>query len=85
MRYTDLVKGYMWKSQSDKLMIPLDDNIRHDIMTEWHNSPTAEHPGRDETIRCVMRMFHWPGAKHWIANYIKGCATCQQNKNLTHR
>jgi hypothetical protein len=21
----------------------------------------------------------------WIANYVKGCATCQQNKNLTHR
>jgi len=21
----------------------------------------------------------------WIASYIKGCATCQQNKNITHR
>jgi hypothetical protein len=21
----------------------------------------------------------------WIANLVKGCATCQQNKNLTHR
>src|SRR6266581_1641758 len=23
--------------------------------------------------------------KDWVANYIKGCATCQQNKILTHR
>ena len=23
--------------------------------------------------------------KQWIANYVKGCTTCQQNKNLTHR
>jgi hypothetical protein len=23
--------------------------------------------------------------KDWIANYVKGCATCQQNKNLTHK
>ena len=22
---------------------------------------------------------------NWIANYIKGCATCQQNKILTHK
>ena len=21
----------------------------------------------------------------WIANYVKGCAICQQNKTLTHR
>ena len=23
--------------------------------------------------------------KEWIADYVKGCATCQQNKILTHR
>ena len=22
--------------------------------------------------------------KEWIANYVKGCATCQQNKIITH-
>jgi hypothetical protein len=25
------------------------------------------------------------GMKEWIANYVKGCATCQQNKILTHQ
>jgi len=23
--------------------------------------------------------------KEWIANYVKGCAICQQNKIITHR
>ena len=23
--------------------------------------------------------------RKWITEYVKGCATCQQNKNLTHR
>src|SRR6266545_5846051 len=23
--------------------------------------------------------------KEWIAQYVKGCATCQQNKNITHK
>jgi hypothetical protein len=27
----------------------------------------------------------WPGMKEWIENYVKGCATCQQNKVLTHK
>jgi hypothetical protein len=25
------------------------------------------------------------GIKEWIANYVKGCTTCQQSKILTHR
>jgi Integrase zinc binding domain len=83
--HVDLVEGHIWKSQSGKLVIPQNDKIRWDIMLEWHNFPTAGHPRRDETTRRVTRMFHWPGAKHWITDYIKGCSVCQQNKNLTHR
>jgi Integrase zinc binding domain len=52
-------------------------------MEVWHDSPIAGHPGRDETNWQVME-WYWPGARQWIAEYIKGCATCQQNKILTH-
>ena len=45
----------------------------------------AGHPGRDETLRRIHRRFCWFQARPWIEQYIKGCATCQQNKNLTHR
>ncbi len=27
----------------------------------------------------------WPGTQAWIEQYIKGCAMCQQNKNITHQ
>jgi hypothetical protein len=60
----DLVEGYMWKNRSGKLVISPDDEIRQAIMAKWHDFPTAGHPGRDETIRQVTRMFHWPGARH---------------------
>jgi Chromo (CHRromatin Organisation MOdifier) domain/Integrase zinc binding domain len=33
----------------------------------------------------VNKEYFWPGARAWITEYVKGCATCQQNKNLTHR
>jgi hypothetical protein len=54
-------------------------------MVDAHDHPTAGHPGRDETIQRAKHWDQWPGMNQWIANYIKGCATCQQNKILTHR
>jgi Integrase zinc binding domain/Chromo (CHRromatin Organisation MOdifier) domain len=54
-------------------------------MADAHDHSTAGHPGRDETIQRAKRWDQWPGMNQWIANYVKGCATCQQNKILTHR
>ena len=54
-------------------------------MTMMHDHPSAGHPERYETLRKVQQKYWWPGMKQWIANYICGCAVCQQNKILTHR
>jgi Integrase zinc binding domain len=53
-------------------------------MHTWHDGPLNGQSGRDETIRCVNKEYFWPSARAWITEYVKGCATCQQNKNLTH-
>ena len=57
---------------------------RH-IMVWAHDHHTAGHPGRDETIRRTKTKYKWPNMNEWIANYVKGCAICQQNKIQTHR
>ena len=54
-------------------------------MILYHDHPTAGHPGRDETLRQTQEKYHWTGMKDWIAEYIKGCSTCQQNKIQTHK
>ncbi len=54
-------------------------------MTLIHDHPTAGHPGRDETIRKATEVLPWTGMRQWIANYMKGCAICQQNKIITHK
>ena len=51
----------------------------------YHDHPLARHPGRDETLRRVQERYRWPGMKNWITDYVQGCATCQQNKILTHK
>ncbi len=58
---------------------------KRDLMTLVHNHPMAGHPGRDETLRQAQKHLKWEGMKAWIADYIAGCAICQQNKNFTHR
>ena len=50
-----------------------------------HMHPSAGHPGRDETIWKAKQIQSWNGMNVWITNYIKGCATCQQNKILMHQ
>jgi Integrase zinc binding domain len=68
-----------------RLVIPPDQGLKCKIMHTWHDGPLNGHPGRDETIRHVNKEYFWPGTKSWITEYVKGCATCQQNKNLMHR
>jgi hypothetical protein len=50
-----------------------------------HDHVTAGHPGHDETIKKAKKLQQWQGMNKWITEYIKGCATCQQNKIMTHR
>jgi hypothetical protein len=58
---------------------------KRSIMAMVHDHPTAGHPGRDETIRKAKQHVQWEGMNTWIADYVKGCAICQQNKVLTHK
>jgi RNase H-like domain found in reverse transcriptase/Integrase zinc binding domain len=78
--------GSLWRDISEHhLIVPPDQGLKREIMYTWHEGPLNGHPGRDETIRRVNKEYFWPGARAWITEYVKGCATCQQNKNLTHR
>src|SRR5712675_1224823 len=71
--------------KDEKIAIPPDEILRREILQTLHDAPTAGHPGRDETFTQVSREYWWPGMRTWITNYVAGCATCQQNKNITHR
>src|SRR6267142_1588452 len=75
-----------WRdTNQQQLVIPPNDLLKRCLMKVWHDSPTAGHPGQDETVRRINREYYWPSVRSWIQEYVKGCATCQQNKNLTHR
>jgi len=68
-----------------RLVIPSEEILKREILQLLHDAPTAGHPGRDETFTQVSNVYWWPGMRTWITEYVAGCATCQQNKNVTHR
>jgi RNase H-like domain found in reverse transcriptase/Integrase zinc binding domain len=69
----------------DRIAIPNDEGLKREILRFHHNRPTAGHPGRDVTTHTLGTIFWWPQMGDWIANYVKGCARCQQAKNLTRK
>ena len=78
--------GAMWKDVSGNwLVIPPDDEVKREVLWVWHEHKGGGHRGRDETVQQINRHYYWPRARAWVEQYVKGCAVCQQNKNLTHR
>jgi len=55
----------------------LDEQTKRSIMTLVHDHHTAGNPGRDEMIHKAQQYTQWEGMNQWIADYVKGCTTCQ--------
>jgi hypothetical protein len=58
-----------------------DNDLRKGVISLYHDSTTAGHPGITKTLWSISRDFWWPNMKDTITNYIKGCALCQSRKN----
>jgi hypothetical protein len=82
--YKDDEEPILWAMDLGQWITPPDNQLKQLIMIEFHDAPTAGHPGIEETIRQVKANFWWPRMSKWIEDYVKGCAVCQQNKNIMH-
>jgi hypothetical protein len=69
--------------EGQQAVIPPDDKLKHLILKIHHDDVTSGHLGRDQTYESVAIRHWWPGMRTWIAQYVKGCAACQQNKPKT--
>jgi hypothetical protein len=73
-----------WHIQG-RIAIPPDNTLKKEILHRFHDLEIRGHPGRDPTIMTICRHFWWPNMNEWIAQYVRGCAKCQQDKNLTRQ
>jgi len=64
----------------------LEDNpkTRCKVLQEIHDSPIGGHPGISNTWDLVKRNYEGPRLCKFVEAYVKGCATCQETKVITH-
>jgi len=77
------VDGVMYKE--GKVYVPKDDKLRAEIIRLYHDMLVAGHGGQWKTVELVTQNFWWPGVTKEVKQYVKGCDTCQQNKNRTEQ
>jgi hypothetical protein len=65
---------------NEKIYVPKDAQLRHDITHAHHDTPIAGHPGRWKTHELVTRNYWWPGISRYISSYVKGCDVCNRTK-----
>ena len=66
-------------------IVPNVKELKRAIVSKADDTPTARHPGQDETLWWVQQDYWWAGIKKWIGDYVKGCSICQQTKANTHK
>src|SRR5487761_1748842 len=72
----------LWKGPA--LVIVGNDDLKSGVITLFHDSPTAGHPGIAKTTETLAQHYWWPGMRNQVTEYIKGCATCQMTKVNTN-
>ena len=70
---------------SDRLVVVEDTSLKRGVISLYHDSPTAGHPGISNTTWAIARDFWWPAIKKDVTDYIKGCSTCQSRKNQPNK
>ena len=64
--------------------VPKDDQLRRNIVSQYHDTLATGHPGRWKTYELISREFWWPGMSQYVQNYVDGCAICQSTKIKPH-
>jgi RNase H-like domain found in reverse transcriptase/Reverse transcriptase (RNA-dependent DNA polymerase)/Integrase zinc binding domain/Retroviral aspartyl protease/Chromo (CHRromatin Organisation MOdifier) domain len=77
---TGLIYVRQSKNPTRLVYIPPDNELKHRIISEFHDLPIAGHLGRDRTLAAIAAVFTWPGISQDVANYVQACPTCQQMK-----
>ena len=53
---------------------------KHTLIQSHHDPLVYGHPGINRTIRLMERYYRWPQLQKDVADYVRGCAECQQHK-----
>ena len=69
----------------DQLVVMEDISLKRGVISLYHDSPTAGHPGISNTTWAIAQDFWWPAMKKDVTEYVKGCTECQAKKNQPNK
>ena len=79
-----LIDGLLLYSNGDRdfsrVFVSHDEDLKFQILYEYHDSPTSGHLGREKTYLSVSRDFYWPRQYKWVRKYVRACEICQRVK-----
>ncbi|KAE9353403.1 hypothetical protein PF008_g5005 [Phytophthora fragariae] len=63
-----------------RIFVPNDEDLRHRVLYEAHDTPLSGHLGREKTYTSVARNFWWAHMYKWVRKYVQTCETCHRVK-----
>ena len=66
------------------LYVPNYDPLKLYILKNYHDNPSAGHPGREKTFEIISRDYFWPQMRKYISQYVRNCHTCHRSKSSNH-
>lgn len=72
----------LWRLR-DRIFVPY--SLWARILKDFHDEPTAGHPGSLKTLDLISRTMFWPRIRRDVINYTKSCFSCQRSKHSNQR
>jgi hypothetical protein len=83
-KYSLYQNGHLWFYPTNRLIVPENNELKWGVISLFHDSTTAGHPGTLRTKLAIEKDFWWPTLLQDIKTYVQGCATCQSTKPRTN-
>ena len=64
-----------------KLYVGTAKGIKDNLIKELHDSAVGGHSGQRGCLQRVQALFHWPGIKKKVIQFVRSCDVCQRNKH----
>ena len=76
--WTVLADGCLW--YRGLAVVPQLTDLREDILSEFHCSRFAVHPGGTKMYQDLHYQYYWSGMKRHVGDFVRRCLTCRQVK-----
>jgi hypothetical protein len=84
-KYSLYQNGHVWFHPTNWLVVPDNNELKRGVISLFHDSITAGHPGTLRTKLAIEKDFWWPTLLQDVKSYVQGCATCQNTKPRTNQ